>query len=542
MKRISGLLLAVLLYTHSNGQTLFINEIVASNKAGTMDDFFEHDDWVEIYNGGGLINLAGYYVSDDASLLTKWLIPSTNPGVTYILPNDHLILWVDKDPQQGEDHVDFSLNADGETFFLVAPDGNTIIDSVTYPLMAPDVSYGRVSDGNSNWIYFNTPTFNATNTVIPPSTEILFINEVQTVNTSTYHDQQFDYDQWIEIYNPNAFQVNLASYTITINGIDWLVPGTNPYWTVIPPHGFIALWFDNELGIETNHAPMTLDLSGGTIVLKGPNGNTVDQFTYPSIAENKSYGRQSDGSPTSVVFAIPTPRVSNTTIYIQPAELYINEVMPKNTETITDNFGQYEDWFEIYNPGANSVNLSGYYFSDNPGNPVKWVVPGSFPDSVTVPAHGWLLFWADEDQSQGVLHTSFKLSNNYECLSLYSPDGFTLTDEICWSDIGADSSYGRVNDGAAHWWVFVSSTPEASNNSGSLDISEKGVGDFLPYPNPASDHIYFDKKLNVSVRAIDGRLIGNFYHVNGLYVADWSDGVYIISDENGRISRLIKSN
>ena len=44
----------------AQAQTLFINEVIASNDFGQMDVAFEYDDWIEIYNAGGIINLAGY--------------------------------------------------------------------------------------------------------------------------------------------------------------------------------------------------------------------------------------------------------------------------------------------------------------------------------------------------------------------------------------------------------------------------------------------------------------------------------------------------
>ena len=40
-------------------QTPVINELMASNDLAHYDDFFEFDDWVEIYNPGGLVQLAG---------------------------------------------------------------------------------------------------------------------------------------------------------------------------------------------------------------------------------------------------------------------------------------------------------------------------------------------------------------------------------------------------------------------------------------------------------------------------------------------------
>ena len=71
---------------------LYINEVMASNREGIYDDFFERDDWIEIYNSGGIQNLAGYYLSDRADSLDLWQFPSTNAGLTTVLPNNHLLV------------------------------------------------------------------------------------------------------------------------------------------------------------------------------------------------------------------------------------------------------------------------------------------------------------------------------------------------------------------------------------------------------------------------------------------------------------------
>ena len=78
--------------------------------------------------------------SDDPDTLDKWMFPSTNPGLTTILPGGHLRIWCDDDEQQGEDHTNFKLSGDGETVFLVEPNGFTIVDSITFGLAQTDIS------------------------------------------------------------------------------------------------------------------------------------------------------------------------------------------------------------------------------------------------------------------------------------------------------------------------------------------------------------------------------------------------------------------
>jgi hypothetical protein len=528
---------------------LRINEVLARNQTNQMDDFFEYDDWVEIYNppGNPITNLAGYYISDDPDSLDKWQIPATDVSVTTILPNNHLILWIDNDfdnlTSQGADHnAGFTLSGDGETFLLIAPDALTIIDSITFPEMAPDISYGRVCDGCPDWQYFNNVTFDDDNFEEQPN-DLLFINEIQTQNVSTYDDPENEFDQWFEVFNPNDHQVNLANYYISINGnpLQWQVPEYRPIRSVIPAGGHLLIWCDNDLADDVNHAPFVLPVEGGTIALTGPDGiATIDSYTYGSIPTDQSYGRQQDGSSANIFFTTPTPSVTNQLIIIQPQLLYINELLTANQNGVTDNAGELEDWIEIYNPNNFDVNIGGYYLTDDPERRNQWVIPTSFPDSVIVPANGWLLFWADDDQEQGVLHTSFKLSNNGEYLGFSSPDGFTLVDEIEWEYTAPDTSLGRITDGDAQWILFIESTPEASNNQGTIQVVEKGLNKLHAYPNPANEYLNFSRSLNVTVFGLNGSLIGAFNNINQLDVSEWSPGIYFLRDDSGNVLRVQK--
>jgi hypothetical protein len=534
---------------HAQNLNLRINEILTNNQTIMTDDFFEYDDWIEIYNppGSPITNLANYYISDDPDTLTKWRIPAIDAGVTTVLPNNFIVLWIDDDfnnaNSQGADHnAGFVLNSEGETFLLTAPDGITIIDSVSYPEMAPDVSWGRSCDGCSQWQYFNNVTFDDNNVEIQ-NNNLVFINEVQPINTSTYDDLQSEFDPWFEIYNPNPFQVNLANYSISINGgTPWTVPSNRPARTVIPPDGFLLIWCDNDITDDVNHSPLSLPAQGGSIQITGPNGNAVvNTYTYQSTAADHSWGRVSDGASSSIDFSAPTPTVTNQLFVIQPQNVLINELLSANQNGITDNFGELEDWFEIYNPNNFPVNLSGYYFSDDPEVRNKWVVSSSFPDSVTVPANGWLLFWADADVEQGVLHADFRLSNNGEYLSLAGPDGYTLADEIQWNYIAPDTSLGRISDGDEEWVLFVTSTPEASNNEGNINVSEINSHKILAYPNPTSSMIYFNRTGNYSLYDISGKIIESFTQTSSIDASNWQSGLYILGTEEGGRIRIIKN-
>ena len=74
-----------------------------------------------------------------------------------------LLVWCDEDQEQGDLHTNFKLSAGGEFIALVASDGFTIIDSISFGIQIADISFGRVPDGNNSWVSFTTPTPNSSN-------------------------------------------------------------------------------------------------------------------------------------------------------------------------------------------------------------------------------------------------------------------------------------------------------------------------------------------------------------------------------------------
>ncbi len=138
--------------------------------------------------------------------------------------------------------------------------------------------------------------------------------------------------------------------------------------------------------------------------------------------------------------------------------LKLNEFMADNDNGIHDETGDNDDWFELYNAGDVDVNLGGMYLTDNLTDPDKWQVPDT-----SIAARGFLLFWADEEEEEGPLHTNFKLSKGGEELGLFDDDGVTLIDSVTFGEQETDVSYGRSPDGADVWHLFEQSTPGEKN-------------------------------------------------------------------------------
>jgi hypothetical protein len=128
--------------------------------------------------------------------------------------------------------------------------------------------------------------------------------------------------------------------------------------------------------------------------------------------------------------------------------------------------GLFQDWFELFNPNTNSVNLSGYYLTDTLLVPIKWRIP----TNTTIAARGFLIVWADNQTNQNLglpgtdLHAAFQLGAGGEAIGLYSPDGVTPQSTIVFGPQTQNVSQGLFPDGDTNAvYVMTNFTPHAAN-------------------------------------------------------------------------------
>ena len=112
------------------------------------------------------------------------------------------------------------------------------------------------------------------------------------------------------------------------------------------------------------------------------------------------------------------------------AQVYISEFLAENqTNAIVDENGSHEDWIEIWNSGATSVSLNGWYLTDSSGNLQKWRFPVTTP-AVTLAPNARLTVFASNKNRKLVatsLHTNFKLGKSAGgYLALVQSDGLTV--------------------------------------------------------------------------------------------------------------------
>ena len=153
-----------------------INEIMSSNSMTYPDAGGAYPDWFEVYNPSeAAVNLAGAYVSDDPGEPLKWQIPADDSVATTVPPGGYLVLFADRDTDEGAGHVDFNLSKDGEFLSIVRleDDGSIVYrDSVTFPALMEDQAYGRLPNGGPTWRVTNFATPVAMNT-LPTNTSVI---------------------------------------------------------------------------------------------------------------------------------------------------------------------------------------------------------------------------------------------------------------------------------------------------------------------------------------------------------------------------------
>lgn len=169
---------------------------------------------------------------------------------------------------------------------------------------------------------------------IESSYQPIVINEIMASNSNYYADNFDEYDDWLELFNPNNYEVDISQMQFEWGTNSFIIPAQ----TKISANGYLIFWFDNENYQGFNHTNGKLPNIVSSVKLKDENGNVIDDFTYPSTNTNYSYGRFPNGSNSFIVFDSPTPNQNN------------------NTITLTENANLN---LKIYpNPTADKISLS----------------------------------------------------------------------------------------------------------------------------------------------------------------------------------------
>ena len=141
---------------------IVLNEFVAKNNNGPVDEAGQAEDWIELHNRGNAnVDLSGLGLADQLGESEPWPIPAG----TSLAPGESLLIWADDDPLDGPMHANFKLSTDGEEVVLLATDGTTVLDFIEFGPQEADVATTRLHDGEELWVTSPDTTPGASNNI-----------------------------------------------------------------------------------------------------------------------------------------------------------------------------------------------------------------------------------------------------------------------------------------------------------------------------------------------------------------------------------------
>jgi len=374
--------------------------------------------------------------------------------------------------------------------------------------------YGYASGGNGGRLNFDnvtfsgncifpadTPTSTPSPTAVPPLTVI--INEIAWSGTTAGST-----DEWFELYNSTAAPINLAGWRFEADdgNPNVALSGTinaGDYFVVAKSGGVF-----NDLVPDLVDSSFSFENTGESLILLDPNRNQVDTanadggawlaglgsptfasmerqgvvpdsstawFTYNGtvpIAHDRN-GNDVHGSPgqanwISTITFTPSPTITATPTRtstpgvcgasVAPTSVIINEIAWAGTAASTS-----DEWIELYNPTASSVNMAGWVFKGADGT------PNISLNSVTLLPNQYYLLERGDDTSVSDASAdqifSGELGNSGEILQLYNSSGHCVdtanSNGGAWpagTSYGSMERRGVVTDSDTAWITNVQSS------------------------------------------------------------------------------------
>lgn len=399
---------------------IVINELQADNETTIADAQGDYDDWFEIYNDSDITaDVGGLYVTDDFNIPDLNRIPTNCPSETAIGPYGYLLIWADKDPEDGPLHLGLSLKADGEQLGLVAFDGITFIDSIVFGNQDNDKSYGRYPDGEDGWWVFGEPTPRAGNFLsdYPDAVNSNSGDCIVVFNEIMYNNPVNDVTgEWLELYNQMAIDIDLSGWSLTtgigydfpqgtiIHGGEYLVVASSPdaleaqtgYSSALGPFKGRLSNGNDKIRLRDNSGRVmdVIDYNDGGDWPTAPDGTgktlaKSDPDTASKPAVNWTASAQINGTPgadNGLTGTITIPIDTHTA-----NSIIINEIMyhhQPNWETdITPFADSNEEWIELYNRSASTINITGWR--------LQGVGEFIFPATTQISGYGYLVVAKD---------------------------------------------------------------------------------------------------------------------------------------------------
>ena len=252
---------------YPEGAVLIISEICAKNDTIIEDNTDKHRDYIELYNPGQAVNLAGYTLTDG----TRHSAPL---GDCYLPAGGYRVIFLDNDT------TGFALSSTGgDCIQLLDPYGRIVVQTSTSAMAADQVMLYD-SDGTYLLSSMASPGFPNDAAGVAAFREgseaadaPLVISEVLTRNQSVLPDENGVYADAIELYNRSGEEIQLGLYCLTDNPASrfrFRLPDRT-----LSPGEYLVVFCDSLNYLAPTgeiHANFSLSV-GETLMLTGPDGS-----------------------------------------------------------------------------------------------------------------------------------------------------------------------------------------------------------------------------------------------------------------------------
>ena len=282
--------------------------------------------------------------------------------------------------------------------------------------------------------------------IVAPTSALAAEDEI-VINEIVYDDISGVENDTIELYNAGGAPVDVSGWSVTDekneeSGV--IGPGVN-----LDPGDFLVLEKDIDF-------PFGLG-KGDEVVLSDAAGAIIDFYAYENTSPIATFARCPDGTGEWAHATTATPGAANDcTMPTVPGSVVLNEVDSGPA-----------DWVELYNPGTEAFELSGYELRDN-SDDHRW----AFPADTTIAAGEFLLVEADSigvvDGEPARFDAPIGIGSTDE-MRLFDPSGALIDRTGAWeghASIDGDeiaATLARCPDGVGSF-ALAYATPGAAND------------------------------------------------------------------------------
>lgn len=353
-----------------NGSQLIISEICAKNNSILADEDGRYRDYIELYNPGPAVSLAGLSLSDGRTVSTPF-------GDTILPQNGYLVVFL------ADELTGFALGASGaDKIQLLDSHGNIMLQVVTVAMEADQVM--RYMDGAYTLTYEASPGYpNDAAGVemfrygIAETNPKIVISEVLLDNVTALPDENMCYSDIVELRNISTENVDLGNYYLSDDLSDrmrYRLPAIT-----LAPGEFVLIWCDRGDYVSAEgyiHANFALS-EGEMLVLTDTAQHRIS-VEVSLCGRDQSMSLQKDGTYQAGAVSLGFANDEAGIAAFQESRMYANSPLVISEILLSSGGmpyqGKFCDLVEIYNRSAETVSTAGWYLTDG-DDPFRYALP-----------------------------------------------------------------------------------------------------------------------------------------------------------------------